>query len=295
MLVEEFADYLKMECRYSDCTVAAYRRDLQQFCDFCGIEGNEDEFASLTMKDVRGWLARGINGKKKLSAASSKRKLSSLKAFFRYLEKRGVVENNPVEDIPGPKLPKQLPVFVPEGEMEKVMDFLDEGGDFRKLRDWVVVLMAYETGMRRSELVNLRVGDLDFERRCVRVHGKGDKWREIPLLGELEHDVRCYLEWRSKVVEPSVGAFFVTEKGKPMSGYQVYSLIRKVLSVDMNLSKRSPHVLRHTFATHLLDNGASLEGIKELLGHSNLGVTQIYTHNSIERMKKVFKQAHPRA
>ena len=299
MLVDEFADYLKRERRCSGRTVTAYRSDLQQFCDFYGIEGKEEEFARVTVEDVRAWLAEGMRGgkegKRKLSAASGKRKLSSLKAFFRYLEKRGVVRENPFEEIPGPKLPKRLPVFVPETEMEEVMDGMEEGGDFHRLRDWMVVLTAYDTGMRRSELAGLKVEDFDFGRRCVRVLGKGGKRREIPLLDELASDARCYLEERRKVAGSPTGAFFVTDKGKPMSGYQIYYLIRKVLSSDVNLSKRSPHVLRHTFATHLLDNEAPLEGIKELLGHSNLGVTQIYTHNSIERMKKVFKQAHPRA
>ena len=299
MLVDEFADYLKRERRCSGRTVTAYRSDLQQFCDFYGIEGKEEEFARVTVEDVRAWLAEGMRGgkegKRKLSAASGKRKLSSLKAFFRYLEKRGVVKNSPAEDVSEPKLPKRLPVFVPEKEMEEVMDGMEEGGDFHRLRDWMVVLTAYDTGMRRSELAGLKVEDFDFGRRCVRVLGKGGKRREIPLLDELASDARCYLEERRKVTGSPTGAFFVTDKGNPMSGYQIYYLIRKVLSSDVNLSKRSPHVLRHTFATHLLDNEAPLEGIKELLGHSNLGVTQIYTHNSIERMKKVFKQAHPRA
>ena len=299
MLVDEFADYLKWECRRADRTVEAYRKDVEEFCAFYGMEGTEEEFSRITMKDVRAWLAKRMRGERggvgKLSAASGKRKLSSLKAFFRYLEKRGIVGDSPVEDIPGPKLPQRLPVFVPEEEMGKVMDEMEEGGDFHHLRDWLVVLMAYDTGMRRSELASLKVGDFDLARRCIRVRGKGNKIREIPALDELVNDARCYLECRKKVVKDAYDEFFVTDKGTPMSAYQIYYLVRKVLSADVNLSKRSPHVLRHTFATHLLDNGASLEAIKELLGHSGLGVTQVYTHNSIERMKKVFKQAHPRA
>lgn len=299
MLVDEFADYLRRERRYSEHTVAAYRKDLQQFCDFCGIEGAAEEFDRVTMKEGRTWLAGlmrgGKDGRRRLSAVSCKRKLSGLRAFFRYLEKRGVVRENPFEEIPGPKLPKRLAVFVPEEKMEEVLESMDGGEDFRSLRDRLIVLMAYDTGMRRSELAGLRVESVDFARRCVRVRGKGDKWREVPALDELLDCARRYLALREEVAGSPGGAFFVTEKGKPMGDRSVYRVIHEALSADANLSKRSPHVLRHTFATVLLDNGAPLEGIKELLGHSSVKVTEVYTHNTIEKMKRVFKQAHPRA
>lgn len=210
-------------------------------------------------------------------------------------KKKGIVEKNPVENVLGPKLPKRLPVFVSENVMDEVLESMDQKKTFPELRDFLLVLMIYETGMRRSELLNLRVSDFDFGRMIIRVLGKGDKEREIPMLQELANIVSLYLKMRNDVVEGMHDVFFVTNKGRPIYGEFVYRLVRKVLAIDINLERRSPHVLRHTFATHLLNNGASIEGIKDLLGHESIGTTQVYTHNTVERVKKVFNQAHPRA
>lgn len=303
MQIESFLKYLSDVKRYSVHTITAYRSDLYQFYEFCGIkEGNED-FSLFTTKLVREWVVAEMRGemrdsgvKHKLSAASGKRKLSSVKAFFRFLVKEKVMADNPADEITGPKLPKRLPVFVPEEQMEIVLTETGEDGSFRHLRDWTIILTAYETGMRRSEIVGLKLKDVDFSRRCVRVMGKGKKQREIPLIEELLQDLRCYLEARKRVVEQEHEFFFVTDKGHPIYDQFVYRLVVRYLQDGgSSLSKRSPHVLRHTFATHLLNNGASIQGIKELLGHSSLAATQVYTHNSVENMLKIFKQAHPRA
>jgi len=301
MQIQLFLDYLRNVRRCSPSTIIAYEIDLRQFFQFCDLKEGED-FSKITTKIVRAWLVAEMDGKirerdrmQRLKPASGKRKLASVNMFFRFLLKHGVVQVNPVEGILGPKLEKRLPVFVPENQMEKVLERREEGGGFHRLRDWVLLLFLYETGMRRAEIVGLRLENVDFSRKCVRVLGKGNKQREIPLLEELLIDVRCYLEERRKIVEFEHGLFFVTDKGKPIYSQFVYRLVVNCLKEDTSLSKRSPHVLRHTFATHLLNRGGSIEGIKELLGHSSLAATQIYTHNSVEDMLRIFKQAHPRA
>lgn len=302
MQVQLFLDYLKNVKRYSSHTIVAYETDLHQFFQFCGIKAEEENFSKITAKVVRRWLGAEMSGKmrggvriEKLKAASGKRKLTSVKMFFQFLLKNGVVKVNPAEGISGPKLPKRLPIFVPEEQMENLLDKMEAGEGFHQLRDWLILLLAYDTGMRRSEIVGMCVEDVDFSRKCLRVQGKGGKQREIPLMEELLEDMQYYLEERKKVVEFEHGKFFVTDKGKPIYAQFVYRLVTACLGEYTTLSKRSPHVLRHTFATHLLNHGGSIEGIKELLGHSNLAATQVYTHTSVKDMLRIFKQAHPRA
>jgi integrase/recombinase XerC len=302
MQVQQFIEYLDNVKRYSPHTLVAYREDLRQFLAFCGMQEEED-FSKITTKIVRKWLMAEMRGGlrtdtpgKRLSASSGRRKLSSVKAFFRFLVKTGELEVNPAVDISSPKMSKKLPIFLDEEQMTDLLDRqMDGTGGFSSLRDRLLMLMLYETGIRRSEIVGLRVGDVDFIRRSIRVCGKGGKQREVPMITELMEDAKCYLEVRSGVIEYEHGQFFVTNEGNPIYANFVYRLVTKHLNKMEFLSKRSPHVLRHTCATHLLHNGASIQGIRELLGHSSLAATQVYTHNSIENMLKNFKQAHPRA
>lgn len=302
MQVQLFIDYLSRIRRYSPHTITAYREDLVQFLDFCGLDEGEDDFSKITTKHIREWLVAEMRGDcrkdepgKKLSPASGRRKLSSVKSFFRFLVKEGVLESDPSTVISGPKLAKRLPVFVPEENMTGVLDGGGEEAGFSWIRDRLILLVAYEAGLRCSEIVGLKVCDVDFPRRCIRVNGKGKRLREVPALPELLEDIVCYLELRSAVVEQEHGLLFVTDRGGPVYDKFVYRLVVRVLGEHTTLSKRSPHVLRHTFATHLLNNGASIQGIRDLLGHGNLSATQVYTHNSVENMLKIFKQAHPRA
>jgi integrase/recombinase XerC len=303
MRVQQFIDHLDNVKRYSPHTLAAYKGDLLQFLEFCGMSEDDDDFSKITTQKTREWLMAEMKGDlrtdapgKRLSATSGRRKLSSVKAFFRFLIKKGELEINPVSPVIRPKMAKKLPVFLVEENMEELLDErMETGAGFPALRDRLMLLMLYATGMRRSEIVELRVGDVDFARRLIRVHGKGNKQREVPMIEELLADAACYVEARGEMVTREHGRFFVTNKGLPINASFIYRRTVKYLGEVTTLSKRSPHVLRHTCASHMLQNGASIQAIKELLGHSSLAATQIYTHNSLESMLKIFKQAHPRA
>ena len=302
MQIEAFLKYLRDLRRYSECTIVAYRTDLDQFYDFCGFGEGHEDLSSVTTKLIRAWMMAEIRGELRtddssegLCAASVKRKLSCIKAFFRFLVKEKVVKENPAADISGPKLPKRLPVFVKEEEMESILCTAEAKEGFSGLRNFLLLLMVYDTGMRCSEIVGLRLEHVDLSRSCIRIFGKGEKWREVPIMNELVKDIECYLIIRKRMVKQEHGFFFVTDKGEPIYANFVYRLVSKELKVHTSLSKCSPHVLRHTFATHLLNNGAPIQGIKELLGHSSLAAAQVYTHNSVEKMLEIFKQAHPRA
>lgn len=305
MQVSSFVGYLSRVRRYSPHTVSAYRDDLVRFLDFFGWDEETADFASLTTKQIRMWLVAEMRGDlrkdfpgKPLSPASGKRKLSSVNAFFRYLVKEGVLEKNLAALISGPKVGKRLPVYVRQEQMGALLEACpveEEAAGFSRVRDRLILLVAYEAGLRRSEISGLRLEDVDFSRRCLRVRGKGGRLREIPAIDELLEDMREYLTERGKVVTQEHGLFFVTDKGRPVYDQFIYRLVVRELGEHTTLSKRSPHVLRHTFATHLLQSGATIQGIRELLGHSSLAATQVYTHNSVENMLTIFKQAHPRA
>jgi integrase/recombinase XerC len=304
MRIQEYLDYLRDVKRYSPRTLAAYAMDLSRFAAFCGLEETTSDFSGVTPKMVREWLMAEMGGHlrtdkpgKRLLAASGRRKLSSVKVFFHFLVREGELECSPVEGVRGPRLPGRLPVYLDEEQMDALLDGRQEAGivDFPGLRDWLLLLMLYDTGMRRCEIISLRVNEVDLSRRVIRVRGKGDRQREIPMIEELAAGAACYLESRREVVRHEHGQFFVTNAGKPLNASFVYRRVTRLLREVTTLSTCSPHVLRHTCATHLLKSGASIQGIKELLGHSSLAATQVYTHVSVENMLKVFKQAHPRA
>lgn len=293
-MLASFLKYLKVEKGYSVHTVRSYGDDVKQFLLYCGLDPENDHSWKLTHRQVRHWLSSIIS--KDISPRSANRKLSSLRAFYRYLLREGVVKTNPLTRITPPKSGKRLPSFVGEGEMNLLLEPEHFNDDFIGFRDRLVLGMIYYTGIRLSEVVGMTIDKIDFSSQSIKVIGKGNKERVLPIHPELKKLISQYLSFRDEInlnkVEKSL---FLTEKGKPIYPKLVYRIVKVNLSKVTTLEKKSPHVLRHTFATHLLNNGAELNAIKELLGHANLSATQIYTHSSFEKLKKVYKQAHPRA
>ena len=307
MEIDSFLSYLKNIKRYSALTITAYKEDLNQFREFCEKVELIRQDEEITSKMVRrfemglmsgGLKIGGVDGEEKLrpmTARSVRRKLSSLRTYFRYLVREGKLTEDPPESVVAPNMGKRVPVFVPDYQMDEVLDKHASDKDFANIRDRMVLMTAYYTGMRRSELVALKLEDIDFGGAVIRVNGKGDKQRIVPMLPELVGDLRIYLNKREELVGEKHQFVFVTDKGKPVYDKFIYRLAVKYLGEVTSLKKRSPHVLRHSFATALLNNGACIEAIRELLGHTGLAATQIYTHNSFESLKKVYNQAHPRA
>lgn len=293
MDIAPFLSYLENVKRYSPHTLLAYKEDLGQFLDYCATINEVNDFPDVTSKMVREWMV--IEMSKGRKATTTRRKLSVLRTLFKYLMREGRLAEDPTETIILPKTGRRLPVFVPDYQMDEILDSEDLQGGFPEVRDRLVLLMAYCTGMRRSELVGLKIRDIDFAGKSLVITGKGNKQRLIPLANELIADMQVYLEFRKKQITREHDYFFITDKGAPVYDKFIYRLVVRCLGKVTTSSKRSPHVLRHTFATQLLNNGACIEAIRALLGHSDLSATQVYTHNSFENLIKVFNQAHPRA
>ena len=293
MLRDSFLDYLRFERNYSEATVVSYGIDLTQFEDF--IKSVDEE---LTVEEVDSDLIRQWEislMEKGYTSTSVNRKLSTLRSFYRFLLIRGKVEKDPVRKVTGPKNKKPLPSFLKEEEMNRLIDETDFGQGFIGCRDKMIIEMFYATGMRRSELIGLNDVDVDFPASLVKVTGKRNKQRLIPFADELRQSTEEYIKVRNEEVSDRCEAFFVNKNGKRLYDNEVYNLVKRNLSKVVTLKKRSPHVLRHTFATTMLNNEAGLESVKELLGHSSLSATEVYTHATFEELKKVYKQAHPRA
>ncbi|MDQ2178228.1 tyrosine-type recombinase/integrase [Marinifilum sp. D714] len=288
---ESFLSYLQYEKRYSAHTILSYDCDLTQFFEFYS-SADEIEVEDITFKDVRRWIVFLMNEGK--TSRTVNRKLSSLKSFFKYLLRESVIDSNPMDRVVGPKQGKKLPGFVAEHAMQ-VLREIDFGEGFEGVRDQLVIEMFYQTGMRLSELMNLKESDFDRSASLVKVLGKRNRERIIPVSESLVKLLDQYLDLRFKTFGNLDGFLFVTKKGVPVYEKLLYRIVTKHLSKITTMTKRSPHVLRHTFATHLLNNGAELNAVKELLGHSNLSATQIYTHTTFERLNNIYKQAHPRA
>jgi len=288
----EYINYLRFQKRYSEHTVIAYRNDILQFAVFLGEdEAHRPGWDEVTDRHVREWMVTLMD--EGLSPRSVNRKLSSLKSFYRYLQREGV-SANPAAMVNGPKTGKEVPAFVRENEINNLLDTYEFGEDFAGRRNRMIIETLYGTGMRRAELIGLKEEDVRFGEGVLRVTGKRNKQRQIPLLPGLSKALKDYLEIKREKY-PGVPWLFVTEKGKQMYPRLLYRVVNKYLGLVTSLSRRSPHVLRHTFATHLLNHGADLNAIKEILGHANLSATQIYTHSTFEKLKKVYQQAHPRA
>jgi integrase/recombinase XerC len=288
--VERFLQYLQFEKRFSEHTVIAYNNDLRQFIDYLETSYKISELSSIDHLIIRSWIVEMME--KKISSRTINRKITTLKTFYKYLLRQDLVKDNPMLKIQSPKTSKRLPVFVEKDKMDLLLDNItfEEGED--GLRDQLILEMFYATGMRLSELINLKEKDVDLAAGQLKVLGKRNKERIIPFNNELARKIKSYID----VKAGGGGDFlFVTGEGKKMYQKFVYNIVNKYLSQVTTLDKKSPHVLRHTFATHMLNNGADLNAIKELLGHANLAATQIYTHNTVEKLKNIHKQAHPKA
>lgn len=294
MLILSFLDYLRYERNSSDKTVSAYEVDLIQFREFLDDLGFEADFFELSSDVVRMWMVELMD--KGYTATSVNRKLSALRSFYKYLIKQGRVEVDPLRRIVGPKMKRPLPAFLKEKEMNNLLNEVEFGSDFGGCRDHLIIEMFYATGMRLSELIGLDDCDVDFCLNLIKVTGKRDKERLIPFGERLRDEMLKYVELRDSTVSRCSDAFFVIERnGERLYANLVYGLVKRNLSKVSTLKKKSPHVLRHTFATVMLNHQAELEAVKDLLGHESLATTQIYTHTTFEELKKEYKRAHPRA
>lgn len=293
LLTDSFLDYLRYERNYSDDTVKAYGEDIRQFQEFGGEDVGLQSPLEVVVDVVREWMIHLMN--LGYATTSVNRKLSSLRSYYKYLLRKGEVKVDPLRKITGPKNKKNLPVFVKESEMNRLLDDEDFGEGFEGCRDHLVIAMFYATGMRLSELIGLDDGDVDFAASVIKVTGKRNKQRLIPFGEELRVEMETYVKQRDESVPVRSGAFFVRKTGERLYPNIVRKIVTRNLSKVVTVKKRSPHVLRHTFATSMLNHEAELGAIKELLGHESLATTEIYTHTTFEELKKVYNQAHPRA
>lgn len=293
MYIDEFLKYLRYERNYSDHTIQAYAKDLMQFEEYAK-KHQEGVFDPVLVDAdiVRGWIVYLLEDH--IQASSVNRKLSSLKSFFKYLMKQRVISVNPLRFVNGPKAKKALPYFVKENDMEQLLEGGGFDEDFEGVRDRLVVELLYDTGMRRAELAGLKDVDIDYDSMLIKVTGKRNKQRLIPFAGGLKNLLGEYVEKRNEETGAVDGYLLVRKNGKPVNTSDIYNIVKKRLGEIPTLSKRSPHVLRHSFATSMLNNGAELNAVKELLGHGSLASTSIYTHTTFEELKKVY-HAHPRA
>ncbi len=291
---ESFLQYLKTEKRYSSHTVRSYQNDLDQFFAYLAQNDMPSEPPVITSHHVRAWIVSLMEND--MATVSVHRKISCLRVFFRYLRKEGIVKGDPLEKVVIPKIKKRLPVFVSEDAIGRLLDENEFGNDFAGIRNRTIIEMLYLTGMRRAELIGLTIRDVDLAEATVKVTGKRNKQRIIPLTKDFTSRLTEYLKARNENPDfTGIEWFFITGKGNKLYDKFVYNIVRRYLSMVTTIEKKSPHILRHTFATHMLNRGAGLNVIREFLGHANLSATQVYTHNTFEKLRKVYKQAHPRA
>lgn len=293
MWIDSFLEYLRLERNYSEKTVVSYGIDLREFEGYFKKADAEIDFTTVDADVVRNWVMHLMDEGR--AATSVNRKLSTLRSFYRFLLKKKAMTVNPMTKVVGPKKKKPLPSFVREKDMDRLLDDLTFGEGYEGCRDRMILEMFYATGMRLSELIGLDDVDVDFSAKLIKVTGKRNKQRLIPFANELEHDLRVYIKVRDEALPNGSDAFFVRKDGKRMYPMQVYRLVKRNLSKVVTLKKRSPHVLRHTFATAMLNDCAELRAVKELLGHESLTTTEVYTHTTFEELKKVYELAHPRA
>ncbi len=293
MFIEQFIQYLQFEKRFSPLTVTAYQKDLNQFLVFLAL--SESELLIVTHQQVRSWMVELMDQGNE--AKTINRKISSLRSFYKFLQRNELIRANPMNQVRAPKIPKRLPVVITEQKMDTLLDggfnFID---GFSGLRDRLIIELLYGTGIRLAELVGLKDEDVDIYEQQIRVLGKRNKQRIIPVHSSLAKLITDYkFQKLSQNFDNKSKTLIVTDNGRDVYSKFVYRTVRTVLSTVSTHDKKSPHILRHSFATSLLNRGADLNAIKELLGHSSLAATQVYTHNSVEKLKAIYKQAHPKA
>jgi len=287
---DNFIQYLQFEKRLSGHTLVAYTNDLTQFFKFLDTTYEIKNISEVNHTAIRSWIVSLME--QKITPRSVNRKITTLKTFYKFLLRQGVLVESPMLKILSPKTSKRLPDFVEKEKMDELIDNSGFGDDFEGRRNKLIIELFYATGIRLSELINLKTSDVNLHSGQLKVLGKRNKERIVPFSNELKRSIEDYLEIK---IDSDVVEFFVSNSGKKLYEKFVYRLVNNYLSMVTTADKKSPHVLRHTFATHMLNNGADLNAIKELLGHANLSATQVYTHNTVEKLKNIHKQAHPKA
>ena len=291
-IIDKYLQYIKLELNLSSHTLVAYGNDLRQWQRFLTNGTEELDVESVTVSDIRAWMLQLSDSGD--GARTMRRKLQAVRAFYKWLMRNGVVTDNPAAEVELAHIPKRLPQMVRESNIDRVLDSDVKDDDFDEVRNRLIVMMLYETGMRRAELIDLRDHNVDTAKGELKVHGKRDKDRIIPFGTELAQSIESYRALREKITK-GCDRFFVRSNGDALYPMLVYRVVKQQLGEAGVTSKRSPHVLRHTFATAMLNNGATLNSVKELLGHESLATTQIYTHVTFSELKNNYKLAHPRA
>lgn len=296
-LLPSFINYLRVEKKYSEHTCISYSNDLTGFIQYCLSDFETEALSDVRHTFIRSWIVALMT--ENISPVTVNRKISALRTFYKWSLKKGHTSINPMVKITAPKKAKRLPIIVQDANISRLLEHNIDSASlqnpYAESRDTFMIEVLYSTGIRRAELVGLKVSDFNISRQEIRVVGKGNKVRSIPLTDELIAAFTSYIKERNEVNVDNVDMLFLTDKGKPMYPRLVHTIVSRKLSSITTLSKKSPHVLRHSFATHMLDRGADINAIKEILGHANLAATQVYTHNSIAKLKEAYTKAHPRS
>jgi len=293
IILQPFLAYLKFEKRYSQHTIIAYETDLIQFLDFMAVDYQLQDVTKCTSGIIRTWLA-DLKGKD-LEAKSINRKISALKSFFKHQMRLGLMKQSPMTTIISPKVKKRLPVYVEQQDIHTLLDYVEFEDNWQGKTDKLLISLFYQTGMRNAELTGFKESQIDASNAQIKVLGKGNKERLIPVSKALLVSLQQYIAEKRTMENANTEFVFVNTKGKPLYAKYVYNAVHRYLSLVTTVQQKSPHILRHSFATHLMNNGAELNAVKSLLGHSSLAATQVYTHNTIEQLKAVYQKAHPKA
>jgi integrase/recombinase XerC len=292
-IIQPFLDFLRFEKRYSRHTVISYQNDLVSFFDYVIVQYGETPLQDLKHGLIRSWLASLKD--QGLTSRSINRKISTLKSFFKFQIRNGLLRQSPMTRILAPKNEKRLPGFVADKDIKVLFEHVCFPDDWQGITERLVLIMFYQTGRRLSELIHLKESQVNAAGNSIKVLGKGNKERIIPISPQLLKEIKDYQLRKKELPQNSNENLFLDNRGKALAPRKVYTMVKNYLSLVTTIDKRSPHVLRHSFATHLANNGADLNAVKELLGHSSLAATQVYTHNTIDRLKDIYKKAHPKA